>query len=123
VHGCQATPQDLRLVADEEIPVVVCPRSNLRFGLTPPFANLQSAGVTTALGTDNAMLQDGDLWQEAAWAMTMGRLNTAAALRMATYQGRDLLKMADPELRIGRPADWIVLPEPSRPERRPGWLS
>jgi cytosine/adenosine deaminase-related metal-dependent hydrolase len=55
VHLCCASAEDLRGVADAGIGVVVCPRSNARFGLRPPLEELLELGVDVGLGTDNGM--------------------------------------------------------------------
>ena len=56
VHMVQATDPDLRRCADEDVPISVCPSSNLYFGMTPPIAHMLDAGADVCLGTDNAML-------------------------------------------------------------------
>lgn len=66
VHLASATRQDLRRVAEEGIPVVVCPISNDFFGLRPPLDAFHSIGVEWYLGTDNAMLGNDDPVREAA---------------------------------------------------------
>ena len=78
VHMVQATPSDLRMCADRGVPVVVCPRSNAFFGMVSPLSRMLDAGVTLALGTDNAMLCSPDLRPEALLAS-----------RILTGQGRD----------------------------------
>ena len=65
VHMNQATDSDLRMCADADVPVVVCPRSNRYFGMVPPVSRMLDAGVRIALGTDNAMLCPPDLRPEA----------------------------------------------------------
>ncbi|MGI6493407.1 MAG: hypothetical protein ACOX10_01025 [Candidatus Methanomethylophilaceae archaeon] len=46
--------------ADSDVPIVVCARSNMYFGLVPPIKEMLDAGVRVAVGTDNAMLCDAD---------------------------------------------------------------
>lgn len=65
VHMASATKRDLVRCADENVPIVVCPRSNGFFGLTPPLALMEDCGNETILGTDNAMLCSPDLREEA----------------------------------------------------------
>ena len=55
VHLCHATEEDLRAIAGAGIGVVVCPRSNARFGLRPPLDELLALEVDIGLGTDNGM--------------------------------------------------------------------
>lgn len=66
VHLCKATHADARRVADEGVPVVVCPTSNARFGFEPPVATLEEAGVEWFVGTDNAMFGSRSVFEEAA---------------------------------------------------------
>jgi cytosine/adenosine deaminase-related metal-dependent hydrolase len=128
VHGSRA---DFEELAAARVPVVACPRSNAWFGLQSPVAAMLEAGVTVALGTDNGMLQDGDVLAEARALAAMWQSHRTggpldadeALLRMLTYHGRDLVGLADPlPPRRGEPVDCIVLPEqPFSPQRtKPG---
>lgn len=74
VHLLAATPEDLRTVAEAKVPVVVCPRSNALFGRAPDLQALSQAGVTTLLGTDNAMLNAPSMFRELEFAYTSQRL-------------------------------------------------
>ncbi len=65
VHMSSAEKRDLTRCADEDIPIVVCPRSNEYFGLTPPLALMEDCGNETILGTDNGMICSPDLRKEA----------------------------------------------------------
>lgn len=64
VHMCRASDNDIRMCADSGVPVVVCPRSNNRFGLRPPVEKMLSAGISVSLGTDNAMFFEPDMFDE-----------------------------------------------------------
>jgi cytosine/adenosine deaminase-related metal-dependent hydrolase len=66
VHMVHGTKDDFATLAQAKVPVVVCPRSNERFGLQPPLDLMAKAGVTVLVGSDNAMLTDGDLFAELA---------------------------------------------------------
>ena len=65
VHMCEATDADMKACADADIPVVVCPTSNLYFGKVPPIRRMYNAGVRMCIGTDNAMLCKPDIFAEA----------------------------------------------------------
>ena len=56
VHMVQATDSDLSRCADNDVPISVCPTSNLYFGVVPPVGRMLDAGVDVSLGTDNGML-------------------------------------------------------------------
>ena len=58
VHCTACTEGDLRAIARRGVPVVVCPRSNDRFGIDLDVGRMLRAGVTVALGTDNGMVAD-----------------------------------------------------------------
>ena len=64
VHMCEATDDDMLKCAEAEVPVVVCPTSNMYFGKVPPIARMQDCGVDLALGTDNGMLCQPDMVAE-----------------------------------------------------------
>ncbi|HUR24750.1 MAG TPA: amidohydrolase family protein [Candidatus Thermoplasmatota archaeon] len=113
VHAVQATKADLGSVADADVPVVVCPRSNAYYGHKTPVDRMAAAGVTVCVGTDNGMLHDGDLLAELALLRAwFPHLHVEALLRKATWNGRALAGLP-PALppRMGRPLDVVVLPE------------
>jgi cytosine/adenosine deaminase-related metal-dependent hydrolase len=126
VHMVQATAKDLEAVTDDGVPIVACPRSNAWFGMKTPIQRMLDAGATVAVGTDNGMLQDGNLLAELAllraWAP---KIPMEDLLRMATWNGRALARLppAWPP-RKGAALDLVVLPEdplPRAPDLRPGF--
>tara|TARA_B100000953_G_C17986166_1_gene410614 strand:- start:173 stop:1150 length:978 start_codon:yes stop_codon:yes gene_type:complete len=56
VHMCYATDKDLHSLKDNNISVVVCPRSNAYFGNKPPLEKMIDIGLDLGFGTDNGML-------------------------------------------------------------------
>ena len=66
VHMTEATDSDILKCAEVEVPIVVCARSNLYFGKTPPLKRMLNAGADISIGTDNAMLCEPDLRAEAS---------------------------------------------------------
>ena len=56
VHMVQATDSDLKKCAENDIPISVCPSSNLYFGMIPPVGRMVDAGAEVSIGTDNGML-------------------------------------------------------------------
>ncbi len=91
VHMCAATPDDLDCVAAAGIPIVLCPRSNARFGLAADVTSMVRSGCRLALGTDNAMLQDGDVIAEWRSAASQFPEHTEALLVAALEGGRSIL--------------------------------
>ena len=66
IHMTKATDEDMRKCADNNIPVSVCPSSNLYFGMVPPVARMLDAGMAVSIGTDNGMLSpSADIMTEA----------------------------------------------------------
>jgi len=119
VHMIHATDADLGRCADAGVPIVVCPRSNAFFGMTPDIPRMLRAGVELRLGTDNAMINVPSMLREIEFAYRVGRLHGDVPARdivgMA-LRGRKLLD-ADAECRIsiGSPADLVVLDLPGGP--------
>lgn len=122
VHMTCGKVADFDALADARVPIVVCPRSNRHFGRRPPMGLMLESGCKVALGTDNGMLQDGDLWAEAR--TLADRVPQDDLLRAATFHGRDLAGLADPELRRGAEADLVVLPSDILNEKatKPGFV-
>ncbi len=111
VHMVHATREDLEAVAEAGVPVVVCPRSNVHFSELPPVAEMVEAGVTVALGTDNAMLHEASPWLEAAFLHErVASLGAREVARMLLWNGRGLVPGVprDP-VEVGALADVVVL--------------
>ena len=110
VHMNQATDRDLRMCAEADVPVVVCPRSNRYFGMAPPIDRMIDAGVSIALGSDNAMLCSPDLRPEALLvSQQLGRRNTTeTALRILSEGSRTMAE----RLRIPVDGMHTLLPMP-----------
>lgn len=75
VHCTHATPCQIRRIADEGIPVVICCRSNYLLQVTtgsdnPPVHQMKEAGVQILIGTDNVMFVQPDMMQEIAFIHT-----------------------------------------------------
>ncbi len=103
VHMIEASREDLRVCASENIPIVICPRSNMQFGKVPNIPFMVSNDVTLSLGTDNAMLAGPDMFKEMEFAYRISRLRGAVTaediLMMATWNPRESLY---PSLKFGK---------------------
>ncbi|MCK4757675.1 MAG: amidohydrolase family protein, partial [Thermoplasmata archaeon] len=64
VHMIKAAGDDLAICAENDVPIVICPRANSFFGLEPPIQKMMDAGVSICLGTDNVMLAEPDMFSE-----------------------------------------------------------
>jgi len=109
VHMVHAEQLHLERVADSEIPVVVCPRSNLVTGVgTPPVRELLDR-TSVALGTDNAFLNSPSMFREMAFTAKLFEVTSAEVLRMATRNGAEIAGLDCGVVEEGRPADLLVL--------------
>lgn len=120
VHGVQATPADLELLADSGTPLAHCPRSNARLGCGRlDLAVAERAGVLVAIGTDSpASAGPLDPFAELRCALEVHR--TAAAdpawpslatlLRMATLDAARALGYDDlGSIDVGSRADLVAV--------------
>jgi cytosine/adenosine deaminase-related metal-dependent hydrolase len=111
VHMTQAVPSDIRRAADQDIPIVVCPRSNAMTGVgLPPVKQMREAGITLALGTDNVMLNSPDMFREMEWAGKLFLHDDACTLGMATLNAAKVARLEKRKGSIlpGKDADLIV---------------
>nr|QNO41187.1 5'-deoxyadenosine deaminase [Methanosarcinales archaeon ANME-2c ERB4]QNO41375.1 5'-deoxyadenosine deaminase [Methanosarcinales archaeon ANME-2c ERB4]QNO41591.1 5'-deoxyadenosine deaminase [Methanosarcinales archaeon ANME-2c ERB4] len=88
IHLTHASRDDLRGVAEENIPVVVCIRSNLvtRVGI-PPVKEMLAAGLLVAAGTDNVMFNSVDLFSEMRFLSSLCQIDEGQVLRICTRAG------------------------------------
>jgi cytosine/adenosine deaminase-related metal-dependent hydrolase len=92
VHLVYATPEDLDLVANNDVSVVCCPRSNAILGLKlPPIPEMIEKGINVALGTDNVMLNPPDMFREMEFALKAYSISGLAKTRLSP---KEVLKMA-----------------------------
>jgi cytosine/adenosine deaminase-related metal-dependent hydrolase len=116
VHMVQATDADLERCADAGVPIVLCPRSNAFFGLTPDIPRMLAAGVDLRLGTDNAMINAPSMLREIEFAYRIARMRgdvSAKEIVDMALRGRTL---ADPKascrIAVGERADLVVFDLP-----------
>ncbi|HET6399485.1 MAG TPA: amidohydrolase family protein [Candidatus Thermoplasmatota archaeon] len=113
VHMVHATTDDLEECSQAGVAIVTCPRSNAYFGRRPPIQAMLDADCTLAVGTDNGMLQDGNLLAELALLESMAPdAGQETWLRAATHGGRAALKLPKSGMpKAGDPVDLVVLPD------------
>jgi cytosine/adenosine deaminase-related metal-dependent hydrolase len=113
VHMTMAKEGDIEACACQGVPIVVCPRSNLFFGRTPPLATMLRLGAEVALGTDNAMFNLPDMLAEmeatARLLRAQGARDLSPVLSMA-LEGSKKLLMGQATIGIGmdEPCDFLV---------------
>jgi cytosine/adenosine deaminase-related metal-dependent hydrolase len=109
VHVVHPEPVHLERIADSEVPIVLCPRSNLVTGVgLPPFSDLAER-TKLALGTDNVMLNSPSMFREMAYTAKLSALSTVEVLRMATVNGAEIAGLDCGLIEAGRPAKLLVL--------------
>jgi len=119
IHGTHARAADIETLVGAGLAVVLCPRSNSRFGATrAPLAAFRQAGVPLALGTDSlASSPSLSVWDELAFARQWfaGVLDPADWLAIATAGGAMALGLADRlgRLTAGREASFQVVAVPA----------
>jgi cytosine/adenosine deaminase-related metal-dependent hydrolase len=103
IHGTQAGTAEIETLASTGLGVVLCPRSNSRFGTTrAPVATFRKFGVPLALGTDSlASSPSLSVWDELAFARQWfaGALDPVDWLEIATTGGAVALGLGG---RLGR---------------------
>jgi cytosine/adenosine deaminase-related metal-dependent hydrolase len=116
VHMVQATDADLERCADADVPVVVCPRANAFFGMTPDIPRMLRAGVELRLGTDNAMINAPSILNEIEFAYRIARLKGEIRAKEVIDMALRGRRLWDPSascaIRVGERADLVVLDLP-----------
>ncbi|MFB6113164.1 MAG: amidohydrolase family protein [Halodesulfurarchaeum sp.] len=109
VHMVHATGEHLDRVAAAEVPVVVCPRSNLVTGVGLPDVSRLLEHTTVALGTDNVMLNSPSMFREMEFAAKCCDLSAPTVLEMATTAGAEVAGIEGGTIETGEPARLTVL--------------
>lgn len=109
VHGVHLTEEQHRRIAEESVPVVACPRSNLATNVGRPPLERLTEETTVALGTDNVMLNSPSMFREMAFTAKLYDLPAGDVLAMATRNGAAIAGLDIGILEAGRPAALQVL--------------
>ena len=109
VHGVHLEEIHLERIEDREVPVVLCPRSNVTTGVGLPPVEQLAERTTLALGTDNVMLNGPSMFREMAFLSAMSDLEAPEILRMATVNGAGLAGLDWGVIEAGRRARLTVL--------------
>ena len=116
VHMVHATDSDLERCADADVPIVVCPRSNAFFGMTPDIPRMLGHGVELRLGTDNAMINTPSLLREMEFAYRVARMKGGVPAREIFEMALRGRRQSDPDaalgIRVGGRADLVILDLP-----------
>jgi cytosine/adenosine deaminase-related metal-dependent hydrolase len=109
IHVVHPRDEHLDRIENEELPVVVCPRSNLvtNVGVAPIRELVER--TTVALGTDNVMLNSPSMFREMEFAAKLADVSATEVLRMATRNGAELAGKEYGLIEEGRPAKLLAL--------------
>ena len=109
VHMVHAEADHLERVADENVPIAVCPRANAVLGVgRPPIRDILDH-TTVALGTDNVMLNPPSMFREMAFTARSFDVTDREVLRMATQAGAAIADRNCGVIEAGRQAALLVL--------------
>jgi len=109
VHMVHAQREHLERVADQSVPVAVCPRANTVLDVgRPPVRDLLEY-TTVALGTDNVMLNPPSMFREMAFTAKRFDVTAREVLRMATTAGAEAVGLDCGVVAPGRRAALTVL--------------
>jgi cytosine/adenosine deaminase-related metal-dependent hydrolase len=120
-HCVELEPAEIALLAERDVPVAHCPRSNALLGCgIAPLPQLAAAGVRVGLGTDSpASTPSFDVFEEMRTAIVLARaaarrpdaLDAGSALRLATIGAARALRLDDRvgTLAPGKQADLAVV--------------
>jgi cytosine/adenosine deaminase-related metal-dependent hydrolase len=112
VHMIKASKSDLERLKENNIPIVICPRSNAFFGLKPNINLMKKIGLEIILGTDNAMLNSASILDEIKYfLMNFKVYNKTDILYKATYVARKVLNQECDILCPNSKAEFVVLDE------------
>ena len=116
IHLTTAGQKNIKDIADANIPVVVCPRSNYitRSGI-PPIAKMLDAGILVAVGTDNVMLNSVNMFSEMEFLVKTNLYDDRQVFKLCTLNGAKLLGM-DKEsgsIKTGKKARLMILTKKS----------
>jgi len=104
IHLTYATDEELEEVAAEKVGVVVCPIANSRLGSGfPPIKKMLDKGITVALGSDNVMVNQPNMFKEMNYVLNFVCVTEKNSLpipleeifRMATLNGAKILGLED----------------------------
>lgn len=116
VHLTKANEKDINTVADANIPVVVCPRSNYitRSGI-PPITKMLEEGIPVAIGTDNVMLNSVNMFSEMEFLAKTNVYNDRQVFKLCTLNGAKLLGLEKESgsIKTGKKARLMILTKKS----------
>lgn len=112
VHMNKATESDIILLKENNVPLVLCPRSNNFFALKIDFMRLKKIGLELCLGTDNCMLNNPSVLDEINFIRSKTNVfSLEKLLKMITFTSRKALNHSPSILAVNSSTDFVVLDE------------
>ena len=112
VHFNKAYDEDLTRVKENNIPIIICPRSNDFFDVPINFKKLIEHNITIMLGTDNVMLNSPSILDEIKFLKNKyPKITTRELIKISTYNPRKALNLKCDILSPNSIVDFIVLDE------------
>ncbi|MGQ4872487.1 MAG: amidohydrolase family protein [Promethearchaeia archaeon] len=91
VHGTKLEREDLKLLLQNGLRLILCPRCNGYFGVGfPPIKSILDLNIPISLGTDNIMANSPDMFEELRYLYRISRVLSPKK----KLEAKDLLKMA-----------------------------
>lgn len=121
IHCVHLDPGDVERLAEQQVSVVMCPRSNAKLGCgVTPLLDLRQAGIRVALGTNSPAAADSiDPLEEMRFGLLLQRatsgerefLHAKTFLRMSTIDAARALGLDDQvgSLEVGKRADVVAI--------------
>lgn len=116
VHLTHAGKKEIKAVAEADIPVVVCLRSNLltKSGV-PPVLKMLDEGILVAAGTDNVMLNSVNMFSEMEFLAKTNLYDDRQVFKLCTLNGAKMLGLDEEfgSIKNGKKAKLMVLTKKS----------
>ena len=94
IHMNLANKSDLIKVKENNIPIVICPRSNNFFRLKTNYKLMEELGILMLLGTDNAMICSPNIITELNYYKKISKIESyEKLLNMITYNPSKVLNL------------------------------
>ena len=110
IHLTNATSKHLKKIKDRDIPVVICPRSNIITGVGfPPVKKMMEYDICLGLGTDNIMLNSPNMFEEMNILFKLFKLNEKTIYSILTKNSERSLSIKSSIIEVGNPASLMIL--------------
>ena len=110
IHMNNASESDLIKVKENNISIVICPRSNNFFNLKTNYKIMEKLNINLMLGTDNSMINNPNILTELIYYKKISKIrNIENLLNMITYNPRKALNHKYNILDLKSSKEFIVL--------------